>query len=226
MGSNIIKNCGKMSWDEILVNQARWMKKLQALSDSTAPSPCWCPIKESRSGIALKNLPQLQSLSGATTSNSPQAVDDAQKSPNRAPVPSATAGKLTPSQLKPDYPEISSTESEMMEQGRLCSIERHWVLLGVQGSRPTRIPGEVAVETSTTDYHFFKSLKAEYAKHRGRIRLWFSLWQLEYFEFAEVSSSIEISFVAPLIHKYIVPKAHAQAHGARAIRSSTATWGI
>lgn len=64
--------------------------------------------------------------------------------------------------------------------------DESWILFGVQGASPILVPAEVLVKSQATDYSVFQDLKRCYQSHRGRLRLWFSIWRLEYCDVVKV----------------------------------------
>lgn len=67
---------------------------------------------------------------------------------------------------------------------------RTWILFGVQGARRTLNPTQVMINDQSTDYELFQGLKKFYRLHRGRLRLWFSIWRLENCEVVKVTRNI------------------------------------
>lgn len=61
-----------------------------------------------------------------------------------------------------------------------------WILFGVRGARRTLVPTQIHVTSQTTDSHIFQELKRCYRIYRGRLRLWLSVWRLEYCEVVKV----------------------------------------
>jgi hypothetical protein len=67
--------------------------------------------------------------------------------------------------------------------------DQSWILFAVQGASRILTPCEISVSSNTTDYSVFQELKRCYRMHRGRLRLWFSIWRLEYCQ------SVKVCFV-------------------------------
>ncbi len=61
-----------------------------------------------------------------------------------------------------------------------------WILLGIKGPRRTLEMAQIPVHSQTTDYSAFQALKDCYQTHRGRFRLWFSIWRMENCEVVKV----------------------------------------
>lgn len=61
-----------------------------------------------------------------------------------------------------------------------------YVLFGVQGSQRTLRPDQISINSRSTDSSVFQGLKKCYQIHRGRLRLWFSIWRLENCEVVKV----------------------------------------
>ena len=75
-----------------------------------------------------------------------------------------------------------------------------YILFGVQGSRRTLTPSQILINDQSTDSSVFQDLKKCYQTHRGRLRLWFSIWHLEYCEVVKVCFN--------LIHSMLNAKAN------------------
>lgn len=69
------------------------------------------------------------------------------------------------------------------------SETRSYILFGVQGSRRTLTPSQIPIINQSTDSTVFQDLKKCYQTYRGRLRLWFSIWRLEYCEVVKVNST-------------------------------------
>lgn len=67
-----------------------------------------------------------------------------------------------------------------------ASQTKSWILVGIQGARRTLIPAQISINDQSTDYSVFRDLNMCYRTHRGRLRLWFSIWRLEYCEVVKV----------------------------------------
>lgn len=64
--------------------------------------------------------------------------------------------------------------------------QQWWILLGIKGAQRTLVPTQIHVTSQTTDSDIFQELKNSYKIHRGRLRLWFSVWRLDYCEVVKV----------------------------------------
>ena len=63
-----------------------------------------------------------------------------------------------------------------------AAAERTWILFGVQGSRPTLEINHIQITSQSNDSSFYRSLRRCYRDNRGRLKLWFSFWRLDYCE--------------------------------------------
>ena len=63
-----------------------------------------------------------------------------------------------------------------------AATERTWILFGVQGSRPTLEINHIPITSQSNDSSFYRSLRQCYRNNRGRLKLWFSFWRLDYCE--------------------------------------------
>lgn len=61
-----------------------------------------------------------------------------------------------------------------------------YILFGVQGSRRTLTPSQISTNGQSTDSSVFQDLRKCYQTHRGKLRIWFSIWRLEYCEVVKV----------------------------------------
>jgi hypothetical protein len=70
-----------------------------------------------------------------------------------------------------NQPQTSASSS-----GNSASIR--WILFGVQGSRLSMELEHIEIDNYVNDSHFYRSLRGHYRKHRGQLKLWFSVWRL------------------------------------------------
>ena len=101
-----------------------------------------------------------------------------------SPGPTSSSSETPIRHHRPDYSvRAVGTRAAMPD---MPSPTRTWILLSVKGSRKTLTPAEIPVNSRTTDYTAFQELKTCYQKHRGRLRLWFSIWRLDNCEVVKV----------------------------------------
>ena len=70
---------------------------------------------------------------------------------------------------------------------------KSWILLGVQGARRTLTPAQISVKDQSTDCSVFQDLKECYRTQRGRLRLWFSIWRLEFCQVVKVPQPLRLT---------------------------------
>lgn len=87
----------------------------------------------------------------------------------------------------PTRQQQGSTTGRRAQVTLLDATNNHWwILFGVRGSRRTLQPTQIQVTDLTTDSHIFRQLKKIYRTHRGWLRLWLSVWRLDYCEVVKV----------------------------------------
>jgi hypothetical protein len=67
------------------------------------------------------------------------------------------------------------------------STDRHVFLCVQIGNNKLRL-SQINIAVDPTDDLFFKNLKSEYQRLRGRLRRWFSVWIYDHCEFIKVRS--------------------------------------
>lgn len=100
-----------------------------------------------------------------------------------------TNGGSQPTETVPAH--IHQNSSITDHQGQIAAQHpanqgQGWILFGVQGPRRTLTPSQISVHNQSTDYTVFQELKECYQANRGRLRLWFSIWRLEFCEVVKV----------------------------------------
>lgn len=96
----------------------------------------------------------------------------------------------TPVPHQPSSPPIPThAQSGTPNSGNLVTT---WILFGVKGSRRGLELTEVPINSQTTDYSAFQALKSCYQAHRGRLKLWFSIWRLDNCEVVKVQISTDL----------------------------------
>ncbi|KAF2994876.1 hypothetical protein E8E14_001813 [Neopestalotiopsis sp. 37M] len=182
-------HCGDILSEIISAKQSRWVERLKSFPDSTKPVTL-CPVNEKDSRSILQKSLGMESVTGGTTASATLVASHAeQRTPSStmdSTASSTTATSATITTNNTSSPDTVSTLMTAMEEGRSTPLEkRHWVLFGVQGRSAARIPAEIEVHAATSDRDFFRELKSVYAKHRGKFRHWFSIWQLRSCEFVK-----------------------------------------
>lgn len=146
------------SWTASLFRQLR--------PASAAPSP---------SSAAQKYTPP-GTVATASSSTQQYSTQDSAASGSVAAGPSQSHG---PKPSTPGPQAHTSTPSPVVQTDS-------WILFGVQGASRILKPSQIPVSHQMTDYSLFQELKKCYQSRRGRPRLWFSIWRLEYCESVKV----------------------------------------
>lgn len=84
---------------------------------------------------------------------------------NNPPNPSQQQGMSSASQ-----PHTSASTSGTPSSKR-------WILFGVQGSRLSMELEHIEIDDYVNDSSFYRSLREHYRQHRGKLKLWFSIWR-------------------------------------------------
>lgn len=116
----------------------------------------------------------------ATSSNSPQAAG-AQNS-------SRTVKSSLPIGISGDQGALRNRLSGAIAQTiNISSKLDSFVLLGVYGGRDGLEVAHIDTNHTENDDVFFQVLQKEYRSKRGWLKCWFSIWQLNHFDFVRVS---------------------------------------
>ncbi|PKY03849.1 hypothetical protein P168DRAFT_170710 [Aspergillus campestris IBT 28561] len=118
---------------------------------------------------------------GYPPSASPAPTQSPSPSPNNGGQSSATAQN----QLQQASPAMGQQVQENA-QGPDGQVQG-WILFGVQGAGKFLKSAQVLVNDHSTDHSVFQDLRKCYRAKRGRIRLWFSIWRLEFCEVVKFS---------------------------------------
>ena len=119
-------------------------------------------------------------------SPAPEIISPASPS---TPRPCVNSDDLSSSIALVQLPQLSGPAAFQQYQSPIPDLAgqtKRYVLFGVPGSRRTLTASQVMIDNQSTDSSFFHDLKKCYEKHRGCLRLWFSIWRLEYCEIARV----------------------------------------
>lgn len=120
-------------------------------------------------------------VSAAAQKYTPPGNAESTSSSEHGSLPSGSQSGVT-------APTQSRQGSLITGQGTLrpTGQNQSWILFGVQGARRTLTPTQISINDQSTDDSVFQGLKECYQTHRGRLRLWFSIWQLECCEVVKV----------------------------------------
>lgn len=134
------------------------------------------PAKRTRPGVsaAAKRY--------APSSDTPQRT---------APVELASGRRSTHDDILPLPMRHSSTSLEVDHHVRLSEPdpsvpEKGWILLGVRGGTPLYKISQVLVTEQSTDRTVFSEIQSLYKRHRGWLRVWFSIWRLQNYNSVKV----------------------------------------
>lgn len=108
-------------------------------------------------------------------------------------IPQSTTHPLPtrPTQQLPNPNVLNNPGSQqMVNSNHPSSTTKHWIVFGVQGSRPPLEVNNIGISQDTNDSAFYRLLRQSYRSGRGRIRLWFSLWTFGYCEVVRVRLSV------------------------------------
>lgn len=171
------------------------MRKILAVSDDKPRPSYWCRTK--RVGPLQKawfegKFRKVSSVSCAATLST--------AAERYTPTRNFTSASTPRHESRPRGDgQSSATTPNQSHQGNPIAIRRaqiaaldptsqtkSWILVGIQGARRTLIPAQISINNQSTDYSVFRDLNMCYRTHRGRLRLWFSIWRLEYCEVVKV----------------------------------------
>ncbi|KAL7911036.1 hypothetical protein GGI35DRAFT_332667 [Trichoderma velutinum] len=176
--------CGVEQWEEISPEQREMVEKILDWSDNCPPLAPRCGVRKAQATI-LSSIKGILRYTGALVAR-----------------PSIAATRYTPQEgSSPTLPEsqqqhLARAVPHRLQQGPTISQQtltqvtipdatnnqQWWILLGIKGARRTLVPTQIHVTSQTTDSHIFLELKRYYRIYRGRLRLWFSVWRLDYCE--------------------------------------------
>ncbi|KAH7303469.1 hypothetical protein B0I35DRAFT_179231 [Stachybotrys elegans] len=179
--------CGALQWRNISDEQREIATKILNLSEDKPKSPYWCVKRKPRPSIMAHIKTSIQWLSPSQAARrytpsvgSPQSST----SPSSGSIVSSTmatsSGAATSQAHLGHHITVPNQPGQTGSLGPRTSSTSSYILLGVQGSRRTLMPGQVHVSDQSTDSSVFQDLKKLYKSRRGFLRLYFSIWRLEY----------------------------------------------
>lgn len=165
------------------------MAKILACSDDKYKSTHWCGMKGE--GV-LRPAPATTPPSAAAqkytpAGNAASALSSRHLSSPQSIVTSGTDA-VVPSRPGQHRSSTAGQQVRISTPNTIVQTES-WILFGVQGPWRTLVPSQIPVNSKATDYSIFQELKRCYQLHRGRLRLWFSVWRLECCEIVKVYGS-------------------------------------
>ena len=178
--------CGTRLWKEISLEEAELISQILPNLDKNPPLPHQCRVKSDTISWRARLASIIQTT--IPISNASQRY-----TPPGSAIPSSTTGQGLQS--------ISVSQSNMGNQGRFqqqrvvvasqrstaalvhpATAIKLWVLFGVQGSRRTLEISHIPINDQSNDSSLYCSLRQHYRTNRGRLKLWFSFWRLDYCE--------------------------------------------
>ncbi|KAL6834007.1 hypothetical protein J3E69DRAFT_325707 [Trichoderma sp. SZMC 28015] len=179
--------CGVEQWEEISPEQREFVERILEWSDNCPPLASRCAVRKvqvtlfsSIKGILQYAGGQITRPSRAATRYTPQESNPSTPPENqRQPLTGATPlqqqqGPTIGQQVQATIPDPNDSL-------------QWWILFGVRGARRTLVPTQIHVTSQTTDSYIFQELKRCYTIYRGRLRLWLSVWRLDYCEVVKFS---------------------------------------
>ena len=168
------------------------MTKILTLSDDKPQSPYWCRTKGTRVPVTTRFKDMFRKATPAPAATSTSSAAQRYTPPrNAAPAPGSSSNGRGQSNLTASIQHHQQRSVITDQQGQTASPDpagqtQFYILFGVQGSRRTLTPGQVPINDQSTDSSIFRDLKKCYQIYRGKLRLWFSIWRLEYCEVVKV----------------------------------------
>ncbi|KAL7800382.1 hypothetical protein V8C43DRAFT_302439 [Trichoderma afarasin] len=181
--------CGSEQWEEISSDQREIVENILEWLDNRPPLASRCLVKKSRTTL-------LSSIKGILNyTNGGQITRPSQAATRYTPQTSSSSAPPQSVQLQPLAGAASPHQQQGSTIGQQAQVvtpgstnnQQWWILLGIKGARRTLVPTQIHVTSQTTDSDIFQELKKSYKIHRGRLRLWFSVWRLDYCEVVKFS---------------------------------------
>ncbi len=152
-----------------------------------SPTP-WTSWLKGKFRKAPASAPPSASTSSAAQKYTPTSPNAPSSGPGlgRSSGPSSNAASQAQAQTQTGHQVSTATR-----QGQAATLgsppeKKQWILFGVRKAQRVMKPAEIPVTDRDTNYTVFQGLKNCYKTHRGRLRLWFSIWRLEYCEVSKV----------------------------------------
>ena len=193
----ILQICGKRQWIEISAEQHELVKEVLDFMESIPPSPHWCRKKKlcvplMAYFMGARAAPLAASASTATSRYTPSSLAASTtpsfSSPTSLPG-SQHSAILSTSSNQQSVPH-TTPQAQSVAQGT-SSQAHNYILFGVESGKRTLVPAQVPVYDWSTDASVFKGLKQCYQAQRGWLRLWFSVWRLDFCAVVKVTISFK-----------------------------------
>ncbi|KAL6828399.1 hypothetical protein V8C40DRAFT_286390 [Trichoderma camerunense] len=182
--------CGVERWEEISREQREIVENILEWSNNHPPMASRCGVRKSRTTL-------LSSIKGILNyTNGGQITRPSRAATRYTPQESSSSSPPESVQLQPLAPAavpLQQQQGPTIGQQAQATIPdsnnslQWWILFGVRGARRTLVPTQIHVTSQTTDGHIFQELKRCYMIYRGRLRLWLSVWRLDYCEVVKFS---------------------------------------
>ena len=179
------QSCGARLWKEISLEEAELINQMLPNLDKIPPWLHRCKVKKDTmswmawlASMIRKTMP----VSSASQRYTPPSSAISSPTTGQA-SQSATIGQSNADQDQSQHQRavIASQQSTAALVHPATTIQS-WVLFGVQGSRRTLEVNHIPVNNHSNDTSLYCSLRQHYRANRGRLRLWFSFWRLDYCE--------------------------------------------
>ena len=188
--TDVTQTCGRRQWVEVTTEQYDLLVRVLDLMDDVPLSLHWCGIQT--------RVPLISWLTGIFRT-APAALSATSTSAAASRYTPSSFALSTPPSLPPGSQNSAALSSSTNQQTAAVTMTQTqtaaicpphqiqgYILFGVQGGRRTLVPAQVPVYDSSSDYSVFKDLRKCYQAQRGRLRLWFSIWHLEYCSITKV----------------------------------------
>jgi hypothetical protein len=177
-----IQQCGTRLWKEISSEEVELIRPMLPGLKGNPSDPPQCLVKTQKSSILtrlVKNVAYTVSVMSRGQ----------QKTSTNASGPAISAGtNVQPTgsgQLKnnPSHPPqhqgtSSAGQPHISASTSSTPSSKRWILFGVQGSRLSMELEHIEIDDYINDSRFYRTLREHYQKHRGKLKLWFSIWRL------------------------------------------------
>ncbi|KAL7936336.1 hypothetical protein V8C35DRAFT_254880 [Trichoderma chlorosporum] len=178
--------CGAKQWEEISSEQHEVVERILDWIDDSPTLASRCGVRNVQATLSSHVKGLVRYMSDGQVAQ-PQRVH--LHSSLQSTGTSFTSRLQTPAELVPFNDQRGPTaglQAQVAISDYANSLPK-WILFGVKGGRRTLVPTQIRVVSGATDSHIFQELKRCYKAYRGRLRLWFSVWRLDYCEVVKFS---------------------------------------
>lgn len=152
--------------------------------DVSWPLRCRRPKRQPSIWTRLVGNRGFVSAASATQQNAPATNAGASINAGQN-TQTAGAGQQTPNLSVTSHQQQGpSTASQPQSGGAVIGNNptQEWILFCVQGSRRSLEVEHILIHDYVNDSSLYRSLREHYRTHRGKLRLWFSVWRFGYCE--------------------------------------------